>query len=354
MKRLAPVFLFILLLSTSLACMTATRLLSAEETPTPTFIPSPTDAPATATPAPPTATPDTCPNGNCIMACVDKLGAIAHPASVDKKAPRRIFSNGEEYTLITYDVNGDQIVHPVLGSAPKSMKPYQDDKISQKAIWDYFAAIIPNEERNFLTHYVIFTDGKENILASVAQSEKDAGQWDLNVDILDTSDPKDLTYTLVHEFGHLLTLNPDQVTPSQAIFDHPDSDAIYDKEKKACPEYFPGEGCSHKNAYINLFVHAFWNKIYAEWSKIDSIENEDAYDRKLEKFYQKYQEQFVTDYAPTSPEEDIAESWAYFILKPKPAAKTTADQKVLFFYKFPELTKLRELIAHNLCDQLEK
>jgi hypothetical protein len=30
----------------------------------------------------------------------------------------------------------------------------------------------------------------------------------------------------------------------------------------------------------------------------------------------KYKDQFVTDYAVTTPEEDIAESWTFFVLAP--------------------------------------
>lgn len=178
--------------------------------------------------------------------------------------------------------------------------------------------------------------------------------WDLSIDLLDTADSEELTLTLIHEFGHLLTLSPDQVTPSQAIFDEPESDSVYDDEVQACPNYFPGEGCSHKDSYIHLFVGRFWGKIYDEWLEIDAIEDEDEYEDRLDSFYEKYEDQFVSNYAPTSPEEDIAESWADFVLKPKPGDQTIANEKVLFFYEFPELVELRAQIASNLCEQLEK
>ncbi len=355
MKRFVPVFLFACLVSLSLACQAANRLL-AEDTPTAAPLPIylPTYAPSTPTPTVlPSSTPNDCPNGECIVACVNKLDAIVEPKN--KKLPRHKFASDEEYTLVTYQVNGDEISNPQQGKVISSLKSYQSDTAAQQQLWDYFAAIIPLDQRTFLTHYIVFTDGADNLLASVIQSDDSPNQWDLSVDILDTSDPKDLTYTLVHEFGHLLTLNPNQVTPSQAIFDNPDSDRIYKKEEKACSTYFPGEGCSHKDSYINQFVSRFWdNKLYNEWAKIDAIEDEDARDIKLEAFYKEHKTEFVTDYAPTSSAEDIAESWAYFVLKPKPGNTSIANQKVLFFYEFPELVHLRERIALNLCDQLEK
>ncbi len=354
MKRFLPVFLLAFLVSLSLACQAATRLISGE-TPTPvpndTSQPTHTPIPPTRTPVP-TSTPDTCPDGECIIACVNRLDAIVHPQS--KKTPRHHFSEDEEYTLITYQIDGDRIIQPELGEVPKSLESYQDDRSSHTEIWDYFAAIIPLDQRSFLTHYLVFTDGQENVLSAVAQSQSSASQWELSVDILDTSDPKDLTFTLVHEFGHLLTLNPDQVTPSLAVFNQPDSDSVYADEEQACPNYFPGEGCSHKDSYINVFFRRFWSTIYDEWLVIDAIEDQDAYDERIERFYEKYEDQFVTDYAHTSPAEDIAESWAYFILKPKPGKQTVANRKVLFFYEFSELVELREQIARNLCQQLEK
>jgi len=353
MRRFLPLAIFVLLIALSLACRAAERLVfddTPTPTPRPTHIPTHTLVPTSTPTAAPTPTPNNCPNGECIVSCVNRLDAIVHPKN--KKTLRRSFD--DEYTLITYQVDGDQISHPKLGKVPASLKSYQDDRASQAEIWNYFVAIIPLNQRHFLTHYLVFTDGQNNSLAGVAQSEDSANQWDLSVDILDTGDPKDLTFTLVHEFGHLLTLNPDQVTPSQAIFDHPNSDSVYEKEERACPNYFPGEGCSHKDSYINLFVGRFWDKIYDEWLDIDSIENDDLYENRLDRFYQKYKDQFVTNYAPTSPEEDIAETWAFFILKPKPGNHTIANQKVLFLYDFPELVALREQIARNLCDQLEK
>jgi hypothetical protein len=62
-----------------------------------------------------------------------------------------------------------------------------------------------------------------------------------------------------------------------------------------------------------------------------------------------YQDQFVTDYAPTSPVEDIAESWTFFVLSPKPELNSIANEKILFFYEYPELVELRTQILKQIC-----
>lgn len=51
----------------------------------------------------------------------------------------------------------------------------------------------------------------------------------------------------------------------------------------------------------------------------------------------------------TNPEEDMAESWAFFVLGPEPAGDAIAEEKVLFFFHYSELVELREQILSNLC-----
>ena len=114
----------------------------------------------------------------------------------------------------------------------------------------------------------------------------------------------------------------------------------------------PDEGCSRDNSYLNQFVNEFWpDDLYNEWDEIQYEEDDDTYYDMLDAFYVKYQNQFVTDYAATNPEEDIAESWTYFVLQPKPDGNTIAEQKVLFFYDFPELVELRNEIASRVVSR---
>jgi len=55
------------------------------------------------------------------------------------------------------------------------------------------------------------------------------------------------------------------------------------------------------------------------------------YTAALDQFYVDHEDEFVSDYAATNPGEDIAESFATFVLKPAPSGDTLADQKVAFF-----------------------
>jgi hypothetical protein len=258
-------------------------------------------------------------------------------------------TDDETIYLVTYNVTGDEISDPSYEDVPSNLKDEQDDTAAHQQIWDYFTSLIPLEYRPTLSEFSIMTDGTDNVLAAVAQTYDDPNRWGLEVDIADTNDYYYLTFTLVHEFAHLLTLGPDQMPPSIPIFNNPDDNDIYLKEVAACPNFFPGEGCSNADSYINAFYNQFWTGIYDEWNEINLEEDEDLYYEKLDDFYNKYEDQFLTDYSATHPAEDIAEAFGFFVFADKPAGDTIAEQKILFFYQYPELVQLRSDILSNLC-----
>jgi hypothetical protein len=260
-------------------------------------------------------------------------------------------SEDEEETtyIVTYRVSGDEISDPYLGDVPANLQDEQDDTAAHQALWDYFTTLIPLQYRPTLAEFSVMTDGTDNVLAAVAQTYDDPNRWGLEVDIADTSDYYYLSFTLVHEYAHLMTLAPDQVTPSLAIFNNPDDNDIYLDEVSACSNFFPGEGCSNTDSYINAFYNEFWTGIYDEWNEINLEEDEDLYYEKLDEFYLKYEDQFLTDYSVTHPAEDIAEAFGFFVFAEKPAGDSIAEDKILFFYNYPELVQLRAEILSNLC-----
>jgi hypothetical protein len=255
----------------------------------------------------------------------------------------------QETYLALYKVAGEKIIDPIFETVPADLKNEQDDLATQKQVWEYFAALIPKQQRSMISNYLVLTDGKANLLAAVAQTRDDPTRWILEVDVADAADYANLTFTMMHEFGHLLTLNANQVTPSMDVFNNPGNKEIYSQAASMCSNYFTGEGCSKKDSYVNQFYQRFWGDIYTEWSQVDQIHDNGLYYKKLNEFYKQHEDRFVSEYASKNPGEDIAETWAYFALAPKPEGNTIADQKVLFFYEHPELVQLRTDILSRLC-----
>lgn len=323
-------------LLTTLACRAVTSLAS------------PTNIPPSSTPPPSipvTGLATTTFGADQAASCPETVSTILSAATT----PGEYREPAPEVSLATYKVTGEQISDPVFDSVPADLKSDQDNLVAQQFVWTYFTSLIPEEDRRMVSHYTVLTDGQANLLAAVAPSPSDPSQWTLEVDIADATDYGNLTFTMIHEFGHLLTLNADQVPPSMAIFSNPHDTIIYDQQAAACTNYFTGEGCSNSNSYINQYYQHFWKDIYAEWSQIDQIQDQHDYYQELSQFYQHYEDRFVSEYATTNPGEDIAESWAFFVLGPKPQSNTVADQKVLFFYEHPELVQLRAQILTRLC-----
>jgi hypothetical protein len=338
-------FVAALLLAT-LACLAVTEAFS-RATEVPQALPPATIAPSLGPSLVPAIPPASCPN------ITDQVMQIANAVSEESNTVDN--SSRDEDTgiiLVTYTISGDEINDPVYEDVSSDLQNQQDDTATQQDIWNYFTALIPANQRRILVEYSVMTDGEDNLLAAVLQTHDDPALWNLEVDIADANDTYNLTYTLIHEFGHLLTLNPDQVPPSTAVFNNPDDENIYLKEVSACPDYFPGEGCAKPNSYINAFYNQFWPDIHGELQDINLEEDDDVYYQRLDDFYIKYQDQFVNDYAATNPEEDIAEAWSFFVLGSKPNGVTIAEEKVLFFYDYPELVQLREQILSNLCASL--
>lgn len=182
-----------------------------------------------------------------------------------------------------------------------------EDSDEAREIWAYFQRIFPASEWAMLSGFWIFSDGYGGTTAVVIQDPTDLEKWILLVDPADSHadgelDKVELVYTLVHEFGHLLSLNVEQVE----LIGEDDCEGTY----------FTGEGCSRADSYINLFYEEFWTG--GDFG-------------------------FVTEYAATNAAEDFAESFAFFVL-----GEEALNEKVEFFYGFKELVKLRDLIRMKI------
>ncbi|MCH4887972.1 hypothetical protein EZV73_10330 [Acidaminobacter sp. JC074] len=206
-----------------------------------------------------------------------------------------------------------------------------DDMLKFNYLVDRAVKVISKDMRPYVEHILINSDGQANVLAYVRQENDELTKWRMVLDIKDAFDEKgnyinEYDETIVHEFGHLLTLNASQMQEK--------SNGTYENE----------EGILAKTSYLNEFYQKFWPEIKDDFDKIVDPNNPDtAYE-----FYEKYQNHFVTDYAATNPEEDIAESFRLFVCFDKPEGNEIKDQKVKWFYQFDDMVKLRETIRTNL------
>lgn len=259
----------------------------------------------------------------------------------------------DAYNLALYSVEGDEIENPVYEPVPAEWRDEQQDAALQREAWHIFAALIPPDDRAMVAQFNVFTDGYSNTLAGVSQSALDVSRWTLEVDVADLDDRHALLFTLVHEFAHLLTLNTAQALPDADLLRDPYNPALQTEKAALCPGYFTGYGCSYEDSYMYLFHRRFWADVDDEWRDVDALQYQSddqlPYYNALYAFYKSHRDRFVDDYAVTHPTEDIAESFAYFVFSPKPPGDSIRDQKVRFFYAYPELVRLRSHILEAAC-----
>ncbi|MCI7473778.1 MAG: putative zinc-binding metallopeptidase [Clostridiales bacterium] len=220
--------------------------------------------------------------------------------------PEKAEGQEEPPALARYEIGADG-----------TLIPDKSDKAEYRALWDKVNALLPEGSLKPFTRFTIFSDGKDDILAYVVPADDNGVQWELAVDPEDAGDPVEFTETVYHEYAHYLTLNDRQVT--------------YGAPKRYdC--YGETDLVSNPDSYLNAFYQRFW-KDYLD----DRLADPESIN-----FYLRHKDDFITDYAATSPSEDIAECFSYFVLYDKPTGTSVWEQKQNFFYDYPELVAFRD------------
>lgn len=211
--------------------------------------------------------------------------------------------------------------------------------------WEKVRSTLPDE---LLTKYVVrftlFTDGEQEDLGGMTPLNDMNDEWEIDLDTFDMNLSNndslhvlDYMHTLIHEFGHLITLNARQLISTEDKFQNDEMG------------YLTSEGYAPPQSYLGQFVENYWPmELLREWDKIDKLKWENKKVSLLFDFYLSRPQLFVSDYAAESPEEDIAESWTYFVFCDQPKDTQVKHKKISFFYQFPNLVKYREQIRSKL------
>lgn len=298
--------------------------------------------------------PITCSDDDCLDACLDRLDTVLETKPFKSIGNSIYEEQGANLNLVVYQVKGDEITDPAVLYVPDEYRKYQEDTDSHLRIWKFYAAMIPAELRALISEFIIYTDGPEGeSMAWVQPSSTHEGTWQVGFDLLDSDYPLYLAETLVHETAHVMTLNEAQVPYDEDHF------YFYNEKEKGfpgCDQYVLDGSCSLPESYINLFYQQFWKDSYAEWWELDqeaqNAATSDEYFEIMEEFYNDHSDWFLNDYAATDIREDMAESFAFFALNPRPSGDEVYEQKVAFFYDFPELVEYRQQMIEGLCSYI--
>lgn len=192
-------------------------------------------------------------------------------------------------------------------------------------VWDYLCSILPAAARQKIGEFSLFTDGYSNILAYTSPLKREDGSTDntrfsINIDYYDVFDengaPRDwskLTYTVLHEYGHVLLEDEIQIDLSVGTNTHDPAGFIHGSFRKA-------------------FYDRFWKDL-----GITAVSD-----------YEENPTSYVSRYGANYFHEDIADSFDVFVLGGKPEGNTVAEEKLLFFWENAAMFALRNQIRSRM------
>lgn len=243
-------------------------------------------------------------------------------------------AEGDEGEITVYLVTGDNITKEKDFDVTGKALDFQKDVAKHQEIWELTKKIIPANYLTKMSRFMIFAGEDNGTAGYVYNTKDDLSKWEMGIAIDFAYEggfnaDGELAYTIIHEFGHILTLEIAQVNAAVS--------------ESSCINYFVGEGCARKESYINKLQTMYWADISEEHSRLGENQN------KQEEFYDKYKDRFVTNYASTNPGEDIAEVFATFVTRNGGVnGNAIAEQKIQLMYDHPELVGLRNFIRGNL------
>ena len=206
-------------------------------------------------------------------------------------------------------------------------KAYGYTREEAEALWEAVRGVLPDGAFEDFTYFSLFTDGYAETVAYVYWDDSSgvADTWGLALDPADVTDWDYFLETILHEYCHYLTLNE-----SQARCDQLPGSATYSE---------PGL-VTKPGSYLDDFYQEFWGFL-ADERRVN--------DQSTAFFYRHYDD-FYSAYATTDPSEDIAESFACFVLWEDDwdGAREEWERKIRFFYDYPELVEFRDEVRARL------
>ncbi len=226
----------------------------------------------------------------------DELNSWSEQAQQDKTQISEKKSD-EDNMLATYTVSVGEKINLATG----------EDRNEYRKIWDDVAALSPdNISDKYISSFEIYNDPKSDTLAFVNKEETDKWRVVVNAGIYNDQTVREKKMTLIHELGHIISLNDSQLKA----------------DAKNCPGLTIDEGCPNMDSPLEKFWERFWKGI-----------KKPKYD----------ENKYVSEYATTNEIEDWAETFAHFVVDKErdSLGNDIRDQKIKLLYSFGELVSIR-------------
>lgn len=118
------------------------------------------------------------------------------------------------------------------------------------------------------------------------------------------------TELIVHELAHVVSLDSVEDLARDELY--------------RCEREMAVPNCPPTDSYVGQFIKQFWGD-----GKIGAVEHAVANDR-LSSYYKVHDDEFVSEYAASAPEEDFADSFMFYMLGKRSEGRV-AKEKTAFF-----------------------
>lgn len=231
------------------------------------------------------------------------------------------YTSPTERELGRYLIAGGDAIRPDPNFTPRPGGGYTEADMA--LLWTQMVEMLPDGAFEDFERFTVFTDGADETLAYVVPTDDEGKRWEIAVDPADADDWVWFAETVLHEYTHYITLNDTQVDyPGQRTALHYSEDWLAARE----------------DSYLDNFYRTFW---------VDTLDDRLA-DMDSYNFYLRHQDDFVSAYASTDPSEDIAESFAYYLLWDTPTGDAVWEQKLRFFTAYPALVSFRQQVRQQM------
>jgi len=201
-----------------------------------------------------------------------------------------------------------------------------------QAYFDRLLTVLPDQYDDHIDELVVFTSGNQGVGAYVETQVPYTKDWRYAVsesEIKEDPESAASTELMVHEFAHIFSL--DQAFRERAT-------------ARDCHPYFTDTLCYGSDSYLGQFIDTFWSNQMLD--DLQSAQSESRFDQA--DFYDRYESQFVSEYAATDPAEDFAESFTQYVYGEMAPRGSIADQKIEFFDQFRYVQELSDAIQQEL------
>jgi hypothetical protein len=221
------------------------------------------------------------------------------------------------HTLARYEVQGGNLGPLVSGK----------DEAQARTVWTLYTQLIPPDDRQTITTYAVYDGSGQGAHTAGFVTELGPDSWLLAVKPNSPKGQYDLADTLIHETIHVLTLGGQQT------------------DTKIPPDQCPtnlgaGIGCPKPGSYLAAFVAKYWPPpLFQEWRQSEASHS-------IKAFYMSHADDFVRAIAATNPRDDIAETFAAWVLD-TPGVPPGATAKEQFFQGYPEFVAIKNYAKAN-------